>query len=82
MNIGLYVEHLHGKKTGVGQYGFNVTLNLSRLDPENHYYLFTPSPLGHAERLGSLARPLARALVLLDAGRPPGGARGAERSRP
>ncbi|NOR23116.1 MAG: glycosyltransferase [Desulforhopalus sp.] len=49
MNIGLYVEHLHGKKTGVGQYGFNITLNLSRLDPENHYYLFTPSPLGHAD---------------------------------
>ena len=49
MNIGLYVEHLHGKKTGVGQYGFNVIRNLSRLDPENHYYLFTPSPLDHAD---------------------------------
>ena len=49
MNIGLYVEHLHGKKTGVGQYGFNIALNLSRLDPENHYYLLTPSGLNYAD---------------------------------
>jgi glycosyltransferase involved in cell wall biosynthesis len=53
MNIGLTIEHLHGKKTGVGQYGFNIALNLARLDSENRYFLLSPSPLDKvdAERL-------------------------------
>jgi glycosyltransferase involved in cell wall biosynthesis len=45
MNIGLSIEHLHGKKTGVGQYGFNLALNLAKLDHHNNYLLFCPSPL-------------------------------------
>ena len=53
MNIGLSVEHLHGKKTGVGQYGFNLALNLAKLDHHNNYLLFCPSPLdkGDIDRL-------------------------------
>ena len=53
MNIGLYVEHLHGKKTGVGQYGFNLALNLGKLDKNNKYLVFSPSPLprGDIDRL-------------------------------
>ena len=54
MNIGLYIEHLHGKKTGVGQYGFNIALNLARLDRDNQYYLFTPSAL-HRDDVEKLA---------------------------
>lgn len=49
MNIGLTIEHLHGKKTGVGQYGFNIALNLARLDTENRYFLLSPSPLHQAD---------------------------------
>ena len=45
MNIGLSIEHLHGKKTGVGQYGFNIALNLAKIDNDNNYFLFSPSPL-------------------------------------
>jgi glycosyltransferase involved in cell wall biosynthesis len=45
MNIGLSIEHLHGKKTGVGQYGFNLALNLAKIDKDNKYFLFSPSPL-------------------------------------
>lgn len=55
MNIGLYIEHLHGKKTGVGQSGFHLALNLARLDPENHYFLLTPSPLDRMDN-GRLAQ--------------------------
>jgi glycosyltransferase involved in cell wall biosynthesis len=53
MNIGISIEHLHGKKTGVGQYGFNIALNLAKIDKINNYFLFSPSPLqkGDAERL-------------------------------
>jgi glycosyltransferase involved in cell wall biosynthesis len=53
MNIGLSIEHLHGKKTGVGQYGFNIALSLAKLDSENSYFLLSPSPLEKvdAERL-------------------------------
>ena len=53
MNIGLSVEHLHGKKTGVGQYGFNLALNLAKIDKDNKYSLFCPSPLdkGDVDRL-------------------------------
>jgi len=53
MNIGLGLEHLHGKKTGVGQYGFNLALNLAKIDKENKYFLFSPSPLekGDIDRL-------------------------------
>lgn len=54
MNIGLTIEHLHGKKTGVGQYGFNIALNLARLDTENRYFLLSPSPL-HQVDLDRLA---------------------------
>ena len=49
MNIGLTIEHLHGKKTGVGQYGFNIALNLARLDTANRYFLLSPSPLHQAD---------------------------------
>ena len=49
MNIGLTIEHLHGKKTGVGQYGFNIALHLARLDTENRYFLLSPSPLHQAD---------------------------------
>ena len=45
MNIALSIEHLHGKKTGVGQYGFNLALNLAKIDNNNKYFLFSPSPL-------------------------------------
>lgn len=53
MNIGLSIEHLHGKKTGVGQYGFNIALNLAKIDNINNYFLFSPSPLekGDVDRL-------------------------------
>jgi len=53
MNIGLSIEHLHGKKTGVGQYGFNLALNLAKIDKDNNYFLFCPSPLnkGDVDRL-------------------------------
>ena len=53
MNIGLSIEHLHGKKTGVGQYGFNIALNLAKIDNINSYFLFSPAPLdkGDVDRL-------------------------------
>jgi len=53
MNIGLSLEHLHGKKTGVGQYGFNLALNLAKIDKDNKYFVFCPSPLdkGDVDRL-------------------------------
>ena len=53
MNIALSIEHLHGKKTGVGQYGFNLALNLAEIDNINNYFLFSPSPLekGDVDRL-------------------------------
>ena len=53
MNIALSIEHLHGKKTGVGQYGFNLALNLAKIDNNNNYFLFSPSPLekGDVDRL-------------------------------
>jgi len=53
MNIGISIEHLHGKKTGVGQYGFNLALNLAKIDNNNNYFLFSPSPLdkGDVDRL-------------------------------
>ena len=53
MNIGLSIEHLHGKKTGVGQYGFNLALNLAKIDKDNNYFLFSPSPFdkGDVQRL-------------------------------
>ncbi|MCG6918090.1 MAG: glycosyltransferase family 4 protein [Deltaproteobacteria bacterium] len=55
MNIGLSIEHLHGKKTGVGQYGFNLALNLAKIDNNNRYFLFSPSPLqkGDLDRLSA-----------------------------
>lgn len=55
MNIGLSIEHLHGKKTGVGQYGFNLALNLAKIDNANDYVLFSPSPLDQddADRLSA-----------------------------
>ena len=49
MNIGLSIEHLHGKKTGVGQYGFNLALNLAKIDNNNNYFLFSPSPLAKGD---------------------------------
>ena len=53
MNIGLSIEHLHGKKTGVGQYGFNLALNMAKIDNNNNYLLLSPAPLekGDVERL-------------------------------
>jgi glycosyltransferase involved in cell wall biosynthesis len=53
MNIGLSIEHLHGKKTGVGQYGFNLALNLAKIDNDKKYFLFSPSRLdkGDVDRL-------------------------------
>ncbi len=49
MNIGISIEHLHGKKTGVGQYGFNLALNLAKIDNNNNYFLFSPSPLDKSD---------------------------------
>ena len=54
MNIGISIEHLHGKKTGVGQYGFNLALNLAKIDKNNKYFLFSPSPLDKGD-LGRLS---------------------------
>jgi glycosyltransferase involved in cell wall biosynthesis len=53
MNIALSIEHLHGKKTGVGQYGFNLALNLAKINNNNNYFLLSPSPLdeGDLDRL-------------------------------
>jgi glycosyltransferase involved in cell wall biosynthesis len=49
MNIGLSIEHLHGKKTGVGQYGFNLALNLAKIDNSNNYLIFSPSRLDKSD---------------------------------
>ncbi|MBW1981213.1 MAG: glycosyltransferase family 4 protein [Deltaproteobacteria bacterium] len=57
MNIGISIEHLHGKKTGVGQYGFHIALSLARIDPQNHYSLFSPSPLSAPDAKRLTAQP-------------------------
>ena len=53
MNIGFDAKRIVQNNTGLGNYGRNLVEILSRLYPDNHYYLYAPKPKKN-ERLNIL----------------------------
>ncbi len=49
MNVGFEAKRLFTNYTGLGNYARFVVDALSRFQPDNHYYLFTPRQLQNAE---------------------------------
>ncbi|MEO0117361.1 MAG: glycosyltransferase family 1 protein [candidate division WOR-3 bacterium] len=45
MRIGIDVSRLREEKRGVGHYLFNLLENISRLDKEDEFYLYSPRPI-------------------------------------
>ncbi|MEO0101133.1 MAG: glycosyltransferase family 1 protein [candidate division WOR-3 bacterium] len=45
MRIGIDVSRLQEEKRGVGHYLFNLLENISRLDKEDEFYLYSPRPI-------------------------------------